>query len=74
MKCPFCGVETEVPHETQQACIHALQAEIERMRSLLDRSRPLQAGPAGTETGDKDKQASVLPPSSAVKTRTADGD
>lgn len=74
MKCPFCGVETEVPHETQQTCIHALQAEIGRMRSLLDHSRPLQAGPAGTETGDKDKQESVLPASSAANTRTADGD
>ena len=46
MNCPFCGVDTQVPHDTQQACIQALQAEIERVRRLLDRSRPLQTGPA----------------------------
>ena len=45
MNCPFCGVETEVPHDTQQACIQALQAEIVRVRSLLDHSRPLEKGP-----------------------------
>lgn len=35
--CPFCGVETEVPHETQQGCIEALHAEIARMREILSR-------------------------------------
>ena len=34
--CPFCGVTTDVPHETQEACIQALQAEIARVRSVLD--------------------------------------
>ena len=33
--CPFCGVTTDVPHETQEACIEALQAEIARVRSVL---------------------------------------
>ena len=28
--CPFCGIASEVPHETQEGCIHALQAEITR--------------------------------------------
>lgn len=36
--CPFCGVETEVPHETQEGCIDALHAEIARMRAELDLS------------------------------------
>jgi hypothetical protein len=62
MKCPFCGVETEVPHDTQQACIQALQAEIVRIRSLLDHSRPLQAGP------DRDKDQSVFPAASSTNT------
>jgi hypothetical protein len=38
MTCPFCGVVTDVPHETQGACIDALHAEIGRVRSLLQRT------------------------------------
>ena len=34
--CPFCGVVTESPHETQQGCLDALQAEITRLRSVLE--------------------------------------
>ena len=33
--CPFCGVVTETPHETQEGCIEALHAEIERVRAVL---------------------------------------
>jgi hypothetical protein len=33
--CPFCGVMTDVPHERQEGCIQALNAEIARMRELL---------------------------------------
>ena len=33
--CPFCGVITEIPHETQEGCIEALHAEIARMRNVL---------------------------------------
>jgi hypothetical protein len=33
--CPFCGVSTDVPHETQEGCIEALHAEIARVRELL---------------------------------------
>jgi coproporphyrinogen III oxidase-like Fe-S oxidoreductase len=39
--CPFCGVATDVPHETQEGCIEALHDEIARMRGILDRLRPL---------------------------------
>jgi hypothetical protein len=41
--CPFCGVVTDVPHETQAGCIEALQVEIARMRGILDHLRPLDA-------------------------------
>ena len=41
--CPFCGVTTIVPHETQQGCIDALQVEITRMRGILNHLRPLSA-------------------------------
>lgn len=33
--CPFCGVVTETPHETQEGCIEALHAEIARVREVL---------------------------------------
>ncbi len=35
--CPFCGVVTETPHESQEGCVAALTAEITRMRAVLDR-------------------------------------
>ena len=34
--CPFCGVVSDAPHETQQACIEALQSEIARTRKILE--------------------------------------
>jgi len=34
--CPFCGVVTETPHESQQGCLTALAAEIARLREVLD--------------------------------------
>jgi hypothetical protein len=37
--CPFCGVATEVPHETQKGCIEALHQEIGRMRAILQNVR-----------------------------------
>ena len=39
--CPFCGIATDVPHETQAGCIEALHVEIARMRGILDHVRPL---------------------------------
>lgn len=38
--CPFCGVATEVPHETQEACIAALNVEIARVKELIERVHP----------------------------------
>jgi hypothetical protein len=43
--CPFCGLSTETPHETQATCIAALQAEVARMRELLDHLKPAGAAP-----------------------------
>lgn len=39
--CPFCGMSTDVPHETQQACIDALHVEITRTRDLLETVKPV---------------------------------
>lgn len=51
--CPFCGLTTDVPHETQEGCIAALQAEISRMRDLLDHLKPAGAPP--TLSADPEK-------------------
>ena len=34
--CPFCGMVSAHPHETQEGCINALQAEIARTRRILE--------------------------------------
>ena len=47
MTCPFCGVDTDAPHESQEACIGALNGEIQRVRALLERLRP----PADSSSG-----------------------
>ena len=52
--CPFCGVVSELPHETQQACIDALQSEIKRTREVLENvTEPL---PAASIAQDQDPQ------------------
>lgn len=33
--CPFCGVVSESAHDSQEACIRALQYEIQRTRQIL---------------------------------------
>lgn len=41
--CPFCGIVSDDAHETQVACIQALQAEITRTRQVLERvTEPLR--------------------------------
>ena len=37
--CPFCGASTDLPHESQEACIAALQEEIARTRKIVERVR-----------------------------------
>ena len=36
MSCPFCGTGTDLPHETQEACIAALHSEISRVRRVVE--------------------------------------
>ena len=43
--CPFCGVATPVPHETQAGCIAALHSEIGRVRGILATLKPAGADP-----------------------------
>ena len=52
MVCPFCGIVTDVPHESQGACIDALNAEIGRVRSLLNREPPRDTGADSEESDD----------------------
>jgi hypothetical protein len=52
--CPFCGVVTDVRHDTQEACIDALQSEIDLTRRLLERTTETSAAPSFEE--DEDRQ------------------
>jgi hypothetical protein len=53
--CPFCGVTTDVPHESQAGCITALQHEIDRVRDVLSALKP--AGLRPSEGDDDDHPA-----------------
>jgi hypothetical protein len=55
--CPFCGVATKVPHETQEGCIAALHEEIGRMRGILANSKP--AGVPDAASPDENHAPSV---------------
>jgi hypothetical protein len=59
MNCPFCGVSTDVAHETQQACIEALNAEIKRVRDILHRVRSFEVpgAPSVDRKDEADKPA-----------------
>ena len=57
--CPFCGVSTETPHETQEGCIEALNAEIAKMRAVLEQVRSAAVpGPAADpeDEGEEDRR------------------
>jgi hypothetical protein len=34
--CPFCGLPSALPHETQAICVEALHREINRVRDILN--------------------------------------
>lgn len=51
--CPFCGVWTDVPHETQQGCIDALHAEIAHMREILETVRPTACAATAAQADDR---------------------
>lgn len=55
--CPFCGVVADAPHETQEACIAALNVEIARMRELIGRVHPVEVG----ETSQLEPAAEAWP-------------
>jgi hypothetical protein len=59
--CPFCGVVTETPHETQEGCIEALNAEIAKMRAVLNQVRSaVVPGPVEQKDDeDEDDQRTV---------------
>lgn len=40
--CPFCGLATESPHETQAACVEALQEEVTRVRKIVEQVERLK--------------------------------
>ena len=40
--CPFCGLATESPHETQAACVEALQEEVTRVRRIVEQVERLK--------------------------------
>ena len=50
--CPFCGVATPVPHETQASCIAALHSEIGRVRGILATLRPAGSDPLAEAADD----------------------
>jgi hypothetical protein len=42
--CPFCGMASDIAHDTQAACIEALRAEVARTRQILEHvTEPLRA-------------------------------
>ena len=53
--CPFCGIATDVPHESQEGCIAALHGEIARMRNVLDHAKSV--GPEKPEPPEDRKPA-----------------
>jgi hypothetical protein len=59
--CPFCGVATDSPHETQGACIEALQAEISRVRKIVGRFKE-EAPVEKPDPLDDSVQAPTAPP------------
>jgi hypothetical protein len=54
--CPFCGVATDVPHETQELCIAAMHAEIARVKGILQHVKltAREAPPPLEEVADPD--------------------
>jgi hypothetical protein len=55
MSCPFCGTGTDLPHETQEACIAALHSEISRIRQVVGRLN----GPAFADASARQAPASA---------------
>ena len=58
--CPFCGVVTETPHETQEGCIEALHAEIARVRDVLSHVQSAEVPGPEDEKGSDPGQTPFL--------------
>ena len=60
--CPFCGVVGESAHDSQEACIRALQHEIQRTRQILTQvskpGRPARVAPVDEREDDEEPQPS----------------
>jgi hypothetical protein len=64
MNCPYCGVSTDVAHETQEACIDALRAEIRRVRDVLNHVRSAAVpGPVDREETEEQADPAARDPS-----------
>jgi hypothetical protein len=61
--CPFCGITTAVPHETQELCIAALHGEIALMRAMVDRVKDPQRA-RGSQERDSHRELDTAEPSS----------
>jgi hypothetical protein len=66
-RCPFCGLITETPHETQEVCIEALQHEIAHVRGILGHVKEFGTGSltppsADGEPNEGEQSASELNP------------
>ena len=55
ISCPFCGAVTGLPHESQEACIAALQHEIARTREMVERVKPTAARVSGDDQNPSDE-------------------
>jgi hypothetical protein len=55
--CPFCGVVSESRHDSQEACIHALQSEIDHTRQVLAQTSncPTGSGSGHSTEGSEEK-------------------
>ena len=51
--CPFCGVVTDVRHDTHQACIDALQSEITLTRHALKQTTEAADAPPALKEEDR---------------------
>jgi hypothetical protein len=51
--CPFCGASTDLPHDSQEACIAALQEEIALTRRIVDRVKSHAHANPGDDQNDQ---------------------
>jgi hypothetical protein len=60
--CPFCGVPTDVPHETQALCIAALHGEIALMRAMVRRVKDPQRERDSQERSSQERERETAEP------------